>query len=282
MINELAYDRQGSGEPVVLLHGIGHRRQAWRPVFDALAQTHDVIAFDLAGFGESPPFPSSVPYDMDHSCSNLVANFERLGLDRPHVVGNSLGGALALELGARDAVRSVTALSPAGFFGPVNRFVALSQLISLRAIALASPDFMLRAVSASRLGRRLIGRALYAHPERADAESTLGDARAMKAASAFERVAISALTYRFDRAISVPTTIVWGTRDRILPFNQSATARERVRGAQHIALVDAGHVPMIDQPEAIVRTVIDTIHRATGGTRAVVPDSGSVASGGAA
>jgi len=52
MISELAYDRKGAGEPVVLLHGIGHRRQAWNPIFDALARDYDVIAFDLAGFGQ--------------------------------------------------------------------------------------------------------------------------------------------------------------------------------------------------------------------------------------
>jgi len=261
MINELAYDRKGAGEPVVLLHGIGHRRQAWSPIFDTLAGDYDVIAFDLAGFGQSPPLPTSMPYDMDHVCSHLTANFQSLGIDRPHVVGNSLGGAIALELGARDAARSVTALSPAGFFGPANRFIALAQLIALRAVSLASPDVVLRAVSATSLGRRIIGSALYAHPERVDAAATLGDARAMKASKAFERVALSAMRYRFSRKISVPTTVVWGTRDRLLPYAQSATARERLPEAEHVGLVDAGHVPMVDQPDKIVRLISETIAR---------------------
>lgn len=261
MSSELAYDRKGAGEPVVLLHGIGHRRQAWSPIFDTLAGDYDVIAFDLAGFGQSPALPSSMPYDMDHVCSHLTANFQSLGIDRPHVVGNSLGGAIALELGARDAARSVTALSPAGFFGPANRFIALAQLIALRAVSLASPDVVLRAVSATSLGRRIIGSALYAHPERVDAAATLGDARAMKASKAFERVALSAMRYRFSRKISVPTTVVWGTRDRLLPYAQSATARERLPEAEHVGLVDAGHVPMVDQPDKIVRLISETIAR---------------------
>lgn len=261
MSSELAYDRKGAGEPVVLLHGIGHRRQAWSPIFDTLAGDYDVIAFDLAGFGQSPALPTSMPYDMDHVCSHLTANFQSLGIDRPHVVGNSLGGAIALELGARDAARSVTALSPAGFFGPANRFIALAQLIALRAVSLASPDVVLRAVSATSLGRRIIGSALYAHPERVDAAATLGDARAMKASKAFERVALSAMRYRFSRKISVPTTVVWGTRDRLLPYAQSATARERLPEAEHVGLVDAGHVPMVDQPDKIVRLISETIAR---------------------
>lgn len=261
MISELAYGRTGAGEPVVLLHGIGHRRQAWNPIFDTLARDYDVIAFDLAGFGQSPSLPSSMPYDMDHVCSHLTANFQSLGIERPHVVGNSLGGAIALELGARAAARSVTALSPAGFFGPANRFIALAQLIALRAVSLASPDALLRAVSATSLGRRLIGSALYAHPERVDAATTLADARAMKASTAFERVALSAMRYKFNRTISVPTTIVWGTRDRLLPFAQSATARERLPEAEHVGLVDAGHVPMVDQPEMLVQIISETIAR---------------------
>src|SRR5699024_7767289 len=101
--------------------------------------------------------------------------------------------------------------------------------------------------------------ALYAHPERVDAATTLADARAMKASKEFERVALSAMTYKFNRTISVPTTIIWGTRDRLLPFAQSATARERLPEAEHVGLVDAGHVPMVDQPEKIVQLISETI-----------------------
>src|SRR5438128_535485 len=117
MLSELSYTRKGSGEPLVLIHGIGHRRQAWDPVFEALAESYDVIAVDLAGFGESPAYPATASYSIDSACDNLTDNFTLWGVDRPHVVGNSLGGAIALELGARGLARSVTALSPAGFFG---------------------------------------------------------------------------------------------------------------------------------------------------------------------
>jgi pimeloyl-ACP methyl ester carboxylesterase len=71
-----------------------------------------VIAVDLPGFGASPGLPDGLAYDLPTTNTVLGALFEALGLDRPHVAGNSLGGLLALELGREKLVRSVTALSP--------------------------------------------------------------------------------------------------------------------------------------------------------------------------
>src|SRR5699024_8461 len=95
-----ATTRTGDGPPVVLIHGIGHRRQAWDPVVGAVAAHRKVIAVDLPGFGESPGLPDDMSYDMPTTMENFSKLFADLGLDRPHVVGNSLGGAIALELGA--------------------------------------------------------------------------------------------------------------------------------------------------------------------------------------
>src|SRR5262245_48691853 len=92
----VSYARVGDGEPLVLLHGIGHHRQAWDPVVDILAAERDVIAVDLPGFGASPGLPEGLAYDLPSTNAVLGALFETLGLDRPHVAGNSLGGLLAL------------------------------------------------------------------------------------------------------------------------------------------------------------------------------------------
>lgn len=112
----LAYARVGAGEPLLLLHGIGHHRQAWDPVVDILATERDVIAVDLPGFGQSSALPPGLPHDLPTTNAVLGAFCAALGLDRPHVAGNSLGGLLALGLGHENLVRSVTALSPAGFW----------------------------------------------------------------------------------------------------------------------------------------------------------------------
>jgi pimeloyl-ACP methyl ester carboxylesterase len=260
MLSELVYTRRGSGEPLVLIHGIGHRRQAWAPVIDALAQSYDVIAVDLAGFGESPAYPRSASYDMDSACDNLADNFARWGIDRPHVVGNSLGGAIALELGARGLARSVTALSPAGFFGVVNRLQTLILLVLLR-VTSQLPAPVLRLVSRSGIGRRVAGATLYTHPERFTADEVYGDALALKHCHGFERTIVKGVTYSFRQHVPVPTTIAWGTRDLILPYSSSAIAQERLPEAHHVALPRCGHVPMIDDPSLVVRVIERTTDR---------------------
>ena len=93
---DLAYTRRGTpgAPPLVLLHGIGHRRQAWDPILDELARDYDVIAPDLSGFGESPAFAGGVRYSMENACDHLRGQFaialwdshrERLLLTRDRV-----------------------------------------------------------------------------------------------------------------------------------------------------------------------------------------------------
>ncbi len=254
VISELAYTRRGSGEPLVLIHGIGHRREAWNPVVDQLAERYEVFAIDLAGFGESPGYPPGTPYSMDIACQNLSDNFASWGIDRPHVVGNSLGGAIALELGARGLVRSVTALSPAGFFRGLDRLVALAVLLGLKVTSYL-PDALVSRVMRSTKARRLLGRALYEHGERTSADDFIGDTRALRRGSGFFPVLKQGVRYAFRSRVGVPTTIAWGTRDKILLYPQAGLAAERLPEATHVALPGCGHVPMIDDPALIVRVI---------------------------
>lgn len=145
----VAYERTGSGEPLLLLHGIGHHLRAWDPVTRILAAEREVIAVDLPGFGTSPALPDGVPYDLATVGRVLGAFCAELGLDRPHVAGNSLGGLLALELGRTELVRSVTALSPAGFWTEAERRYAFGTLRTMRRSALALPVPLIERLSRS-------------------------------------------------------------------------------------------------------------------------------------
>ena len=125
----LAFDRIGKGEPMVLLHGQGFSRRSWDPVIDALSDHHDVIAVDLPGHGDSPRQPDgrgSAPRDLAVAVTELL---DELGLDRPHVVGHSSGGWVALELGRLHRAGTVTGLAPAGLWrsAPPHLRLAMRQ-----------------------------------------------------------------------------------------------------------------------------------------------------------
>ena len=262
LLSRLVHDRTGDGEPVVLIHGIGHRRQAWDPIVDQLAERYEVIRLDLAGFGESPAYGKETPYTMENACADLAANFAEWGIERPHVVGNSLGGAISLELAARGLVSSATVLSPAGFFGRFDRAWALITL-TLMKLGAKLPNAFHRRFAHTKVGRRVVGYSLYTNPDRMSPEATYGDTLALKNASAFLPTIKAGLRYEPDfSGIEVPITVAWGTKDRILPYRQAREARRQLPTASHLPLPDCGHVPMIDAPELIVSVVQKTIGQA--------------------
>ena len=114
------------GPPLVLIHGIGSQWQMWEPVLDALGREREVIALDLPGFGDSRALPTHAPTRRRRWRARSREFLDELGLERPHVAGNSLGGAVALELARAGAARSACALSPAGFVnGREGRYAKL-------------------------------------------------------------------------------------------------------------------------------------------------------------
>jgi pimeloyl-ACP methyl ester carboxylesterase len=255
---EIVFERRGSGSPLVLLHGIGHRWQAWAPVLDALSASHDVIAVDLPGFGRSPLLPEGRGYDMASAVQACADIFEDMGLGRPHVAGNSLGAAISLELASRGLVSSATALAPAGFWTPRDRAWALRVLSFIRSSGRAPAAFRSVAVR-NRLFRLAAGSLLYGHPSRMTAEIMLDDLVSMTGAKAFDLVADAGRQYAYAAPPpTVPVTVAWGTRDRILWPRQARRAAELLPRARHVWLYGAGHVPMIDEPEQVAQVILST------------------------
>jgi pimeloyl-ACP methyl ester carboxylesterase len=254
---DLVYERRGAGEPLVLLHGIGHHWRAWMPVLDRLAEVHDVIAVDLPGFGQSPMPASDLPREMPQLVADIGAFFKTLGLERPHVAGNSLGGAIALELAAAGHVASATALSPAGFCTPGQLRWAVNVLRFHR-YAAHLPEPVMRRVLEVELMRAMSFGMLLARPRRITADAALADSLALRNGRAFEAVARAGLRYRFRGAPEVPVTVAWGTRDRILPYRQAALARRLLPDARHVDLHGCGHVPMHDDPDLVTSVILAT------------------------
>ncbi|KUN41879.1 alpha/beta hydrolase [Streptomyces longwoodensis] len=254
----VSYARVGRGEPLLLLHGIGHHRQAWDPVVDILAADRDVIAVDLPGFGASPALPDGLAYDLPTTNTVLGALCEALELDRPHVAGNSLGGLLALELGRARLVRSVTALSPAGFWSPAERRYAFGVLLAMRHIARRLPLPVVEQLSRTAAGRTALTSTIYARPGRRSPEAVVAETLALARATGFEQTLRSGAAVQFVEDVpQVPVTVAWGTRDMILVRRQGVRAKQIVPRARLVRLPGCGHCPMNDDPALVARVILD-------------------------
>ncbi|MFJ3672602.1 alpha/beta fold hydrolase [Streptomyces sp. NPDC090106] len=252
------YARVGRGEPLLLLHGIGHHRQAWDPVVDILATERDVIAVDLPGFGASPGLPAALSYDLATTSAVFAGLCEALELDRPHVAGNSLGGLIALELGRERLVRSVTALSPAGFWSEAERRYAFTVLLAMRGIAVRMPLPVVDRLSRSAAGRTALTSTIYARPGRRSPEAVVAETLALVNAPGFEATLRAGGSVRFtDDVPGIPVTVAWGTKDRLLLRRQGVRAKHAIPKARLVRLPGCGHCPMNDDPALVARVILD-------------------------
>lgn len=254
----VSYARVGSGEPLLLLHGIGHHRQAWDPVVDILATERDVIAVDLPGFGASPALPDGLSYDLATTSRVFGAFCAALELNRPHVAGNSLGGLLALDLAREKLVRSVTALSPAGFWSQTERRYAFGVLLTMRQIARRLPLPLVERLAGTAAGRTALTSTIYARPGRRSPEAVVAETLALVNAPGFDATLRSGIDVRFtDDVPGVPVTVAWGTRDRLLVRRQGVRAKQIIPRARLVRLPGCGHCPMNDDPALVARVILD-------------------------
>jgi pimeloyl-ACP methyl ester carboxylesterase len=262
--------RAGSGEPLVLLHGLTGTWHHWRPLLGELAARYEVIAPTLAGHDGGPPFPSNLPMTFAASADSVEGHLDELGVDTAHFVGNSLGGWLALELAKRGRARSVVALAPAGGWsdgdGEAQRladFFARSIRIA-RATARITPTIMKRPSS-----RKIALRDVMRHGE------LVAPADAVDIARALARCAVSQVTIDALRAdsglalrdldrISCPVLLASPQHDRILPAERHAPRLQReIPGVESRTLPDCGHIPMWDASRLLVQMISEFVDRHT-------------------
>ncbi|MFF8595934.1 alpha/beta fold hydrolase [Streptomyces sp. NPDC015220] len=254
----LSYARVGTGEPLLLLHGIGHHRQAWDPVIHLLAAERDVIAVDLPGFGASPALPDGLRHDLPTMNTALGALCETLGVDRPHAAGNSLGGLLALELGREGLARSVTALSPAGFWTQAERRYAFGVLRTMRGVALRTPVPLVERLSRTAAGRTVLTSTIYARPARRSPQAVVAETLALAGATGFGETLRAGVGVRFTEDVpGIPVTVAWGAKDRLLVRRQGVRAKQIIPRARLVRLPGCGHVPMNDDPALVARVLLD-------------------------
>lgn len=259
---DLNHHRVGSGEPLVLIHGIGSRWQMWEPVLPGLSAEYDVIALDLPGFGRSPMPPGGTAPGVA-SLTGLVGGFlTGLGVERPHVAGNSLGGLIALELARQGAVRSAAGISPAGFASRAEAAYARRSLWfgarAARTLAPQADRLLLRP------GVRKLALGLYmAHPERISPADAAASARALAFAPWFDATlpSLHAREFAGGDDIQAPVTIAWGERDRLLLPRQARRAAAQIPRARMVTLRGCGHVPTYDDPGQVARAIRESARR---------------------
>ena len=271
----LAYEREGSGPPLVLLHGVGHRRQAWYAVLDRLTPHRDVILIDLPGHGESPPLEPGAPI-IDALLGPVRALLDDLGVPYPHMAGNSLGGRLALESAMAGWAASATGLSPAGFWRTERDATMARAVFKVMETAGARLQRFGPVLSRHTAGRALTYGAIVNRPSRMTAEQAAGDMTAFVAAhDAVEAVLAELAPFTGHVPDGIPVTIAWGTKDRLLRPPQVLVAKERLPRAWIRPLPGCGHVPMTDDPALVADVLLQGSGRQTSHPAASQPARGN-------
>lgn len=251
------YCERGAGPPLILLHGIGMSHAAWNAVIPRLALTRRVIAFDIAGFGATPPLPSGTRPTIGHLVDGLEHSLKEMGIDVPvDMAGNSLGGALALEAARRGLARAVVAISPIGLWERHPAPHVAYVFSALRFTATTAPG-VLKALLWNPWLRELalavpMSTGLWRMPAR-EAFRGVDD---LAAATAFEDTFENTRTPFFGTDIAVPVTVAFGRRDWIL----TKGSRRRQRLPSDTVWIDKnrwGHVPMWADPAGVTQLILD-------------------------
>ena len=226
---QVRYEVAGEGDPVVLVHGLSGSTRWWARNVPDLAKHYRVYIVNLPGFGTFNR--RGQRFVLTEATSWLLAWMEAVGLERAHLVGHSMGGYLSLKLAARrpEAVRRLVLVDPAGV--PSHRTMLGHLGPLLLAARYARPTFL----------PVLVRDALYAGPF-----TLLRTARDLLAEDV-----------RGDlRRVGVPTLLVWGDRDPLIPPSIGDVMRAEIPDSRLLVIEGAGHNPMFDQPEDFNATLL--------------------------
>jgi pimeloyl-ACP methyl ester carboxylesterase len=257
----LSLTRAGSGEPLLLLHGMGSSRRDFTAVADLLAEHFDVLDVDLPGVGRSPALERrpTVAAITDAVEQTLDAQ----GVGAVHVLGNSLGARVALELAVRGRARSVVAIAPSGLNVPPERAfqgtgMGLARVVTRTAAPLIEP------LSRSALGRAALLAPLKARPWSTSPEEAIGAREGFADSRDYWRTLLWGLMLDVPRGldhVDCPVTLVQGVADWV-SSGQTVRYLPLVPHSRFRPLLWAGHAPQSDRPRTIVRLVEETARRA--------------------
>lgn len=255
--------RAGTGEPLVLIHGFTATWRCWLPVLGLLVPRFEVIAPTLHGH-DGGPTPPQEARTLAQAADHFELLLDELGVGTAHLAGNSMGGALALELAKRGRARSVVAISPGGGWEEydrreVERIIRLFKRTQVSARATVKHHERLLA----RPGFRRIGmRDIMARGHLVPAEEAVLLTRSSIRCSVVDAVFAtmrdgSGRVTDLDQ-VKGPTLIAWGDKDRLLPMDKHANRfRREIPGVRFEVLRGLGHTPMWDDPGRVAELIGD-------------------------
>jgi pimeloyl-ACP methyl ester carboxylesterase len=242
------------------IHGYSCGWRNWDPVVNGLSAHHRVHVARLAGHAGGPPLPPGVAPTAVGLADQLERDLDEAGVDRAHLVGNSLGGWLALELAARGRALSVTALAPAFGWEPSGRHLRTLELklrLGRQVLVRCAP--LLPVLFRSATGRRAGLKLAVEHGDRMSLEAALALTSDLANCTIARPLKQWFLTTEHTLGpIDCPVRIAWSENDALLPQDPyGARYASLVPQAEQMTLRDVGHVPMYDDPELVIRTVLE-------------------------
>ena len=249
------FHQQGQGRPLVLLHGIGMSHKAWSPVFDLLAAQRKVIAFDVAGFGNSPILSHGIAPTTANFARQLGEELKRLGVTEPvDIVGNSMGGWMALEAARLGLARSVVAISPAGLW---QQAPARAKYIffGLRHLAGNFPQLTKKSLEFKIVRELFMAVPLSIGGRHIPANIAFDLTMDFVNAQGFEETFAHSTRFQDGKLINVPITIAFGQHDWLL----NAKCRQKEELPSHVQWLEPvgwGHVPMWKDPHGVAQLIL--------------------------
>jgi len=255
--SKLHVHRVGTGQPLVLLHGLGESHVGWRPVLETLAAHYDVIALDLPGFGASPALADGVAPNAANLAAAVEHTLDDLGVGQYHVAGYSLGARVAIELAATNRPLSVIAIAPDGLGTPLERvqeFIALSAGRGMAKLLAPAADWL----SLTPAGRSVFfagSRNLPWQLTSRDAEVLLVGYADSPAYEAANWASMFDMPFHL-KAMTQPTLLLQGTLDPLMG-QQVTRYLARISRARLLWLPGLNHVPISDDPKAVARHMLE-------------------------
>jgi len=261
----VTYHRMGKGPAVLLVHGITSSSRTWREVMPALAERHTVIAPDLLGHGRSAKPRGD--YSLGAYASGLRDLLVALEIPRATVVGHSLGGGVAMQFAYQfpERVERLALVDSGGLGSEVSLVLRAATLPGAEYVLPLMVSSPLRGATAA-VGSVLGRLGLHANADvkgMAEGFESFRDADARRAFVHTARSVIDPAGQRVDAtdrlylAAHVPSLIVWGDKDRMIPVKHAYEAHENMPGSRLEIFEGAGHFPFNDDPERFVALLLD-------------------------